>query len=156
MKTLHLAIFTGTGISIIIVTTILIFFIQSSRSNQQNLEISPPQINASVIKLTVYGLNDTYLVGQRINFNINTTSTECSRPSVILTSENGSTVWTSRPDVMFCDIVSSSWPTSWHWRLDGVDLGTLQVNETGTYGITISFFGKTIEREISVMQSRNE
>ncbi|MDH2908183.1 MAG: hypothetical protein PXX83_08830 [Candidatus Nitrosotalea sp.] len=152
MKTLHFAIITGVGISIIIVATILIFFTPAYRTNQQNL-ISQSQTNASVIKLTVYGLNDAYLVGQRINFNINTTSTECSRPHVILTSESGSNVWTNRPDAMFCDIISSSWPTSWHWRLDRGDLGVLQINKTGTYHITISFLGKTIEREFSVISS---
>jgi len=125
----------------------------SNRVNPQNLEISPSQINTSVIKLTVYGLNDTYLVGQRINFDINTTSTECSRPHVILTSENGSTIWTNRPDAMFCDTISSSLPTSRHWRLDSGDLGSLQVNQTGIYKITIGFFGKTLEKQFSVISS---
>ncbi|SHO44927.1 exported hypothetical protein [Nitrosotalea sinensis] len=154
MKTPHLTIITGIGISVIIVATVLIFFSPSNVTTRQNL-IPPSQINPSVITLTVYGLNDTYLVGQRINFNINTTSTECSRPHVILTSENGSTIWTNRPDVMFCDIISSSWPASWHWRLDNGDLGVLRVNQTGTYKMIISFFGKTIEREFSVISSSN-
>lgn len=152
MKSLYIAIITGTGISIIVISTFLFFFMMPNRTNQQNLEIRPSQINTSIITISIEGLNETYLVGQQINFNITTTSGECSRPSITLTNENGSVVWTNRPDPMFCDMMTS-WPTTWHWKLDSGDLGTLQVNETGIYKITISLFGKTMEREFSVVSS---
>jgi len=151
---LYITIITGTGISIIVVSAFLFFFMMPNRTNQQNLEIHPSQINTSIITIRVEGLNETYLVGQQIRFNITTTSGECSRPRITLTSENGSTVWTNRPDAMFCDMMTS-WPTTWHWNLDSGDLGILQVNETGIYKITISFFGKTFEREFSVIPSNN-
>ncbi|MDE1863063.1 MAG: hypothetical protein KGI33_09140 [Thaumarchaeota archaeon] len=153
MKTLHLAIITGTGISIIIATTILLII--PSNNGNHTMQGSPSQINTSVIGIAVNGLNDTYYVGHPIKFGIITNSTECSRPHVTLTNENGNVVWANRPDVMFCDIISSSWPTTWHWNLDSGDLGSLQVNETGTYKITISFFGKTLEKQFSVIPQEN-
>ena len=109
--------------------------------------------NSHDVKIAVSGLNDTYLVGQRINFNLTTTSKECSRPHVTLTSANGSIVWTNRPDVMYCDVTSASWqPLPWHWRLDDGGLGSMRINETGTYKITITFLGKIFEKEITIRQ----
>ena len=109
--------------------------------------------NSHDVKIVVSGLNDTYLVGQRINFNLTTTSKECSRPHVTLTSANGSIVWTNRPDFMFCDVISASWePLPWHWILDDGGLGSIRINETGTYKMTITFLGKIFEKEINIRQ----
>ncbi|MDE1814848.1 MAG: hypothetical protein KGI05_09345, partial [Thaumarchaeota archaeon] len=109
--------------------------------------------NSHDVKIVVSGLNDTYLVGQRINFNLTTTSKECSRPHVTLTSANGSIVWTNKPDFMFCDVTSASWqPLPWHWILDDGGLGSIRISETGTYKMTITFLGKIFEKEISIHQ----
>ena len=156
MKTLHLTIITGTGIGLVVIMIFLLFLMTPNGSNQQNPEIHSSYENSSDVKIIVNDLNDTYLVGQRINFNLTTISKECSRPHLTLTEENGSMVWTSRPDAMFCDVISASWHTApRHWTIDSGGLGNLQVNKTGIYKMTIQFLGKTLEKQFSVIQSNN-
>jgi hypothetical protein len=147
----YLHVFTIIGLAILAIAGFALYFMESSIVSQQNSEISIFQRNSTGIKLSVDSLNDQYLVGQQIDFNITTTSKQCSRPSVIVTSENGTIIWTSRPDPMYCDIVANSWPRTQNWHLTEGGLGSLAIYEEGIYKIGISFLGNTIEKTLRII-----
>ncbi len=150
MKKWNLLIIGMIGLALIATVGFVLFLMESNIANQQKSTISLFQKNSSGIKLTVDGLNDTYLVGQHINFNITTTSKECSRPHIMLTNKNGNVTWTERPAPMFCD-ARPSWSDTRNWRLTEGDLGSLTVYEKGVYKITISFLGNVIEKNLHIV-----
>ncbi|HET7336473.1 MAG TPA: hypothetical protein VFJ23_01105 [Candidatus Nitrosotalea sp.] len=150
MKTLYFSIIIGTGIAVAIIVSFMLFFMMSGRFNQHNSEHILTQENSSDVKLTVSGLNDTYLVGQRINFNITTTAKGCSWPHVIVTRENGSILWNDSHNPMFCDTIANSGPQTWNWNFDNGSLGSLAIRDAGTYKMTISFHGNTMEKDLRI------
>lgn len=151
----YLPVFTIIGLVILAIAGFALYFMESSIVSQQNSEISIFQRNSTGIKLSVDILNDQYLVGQPIEFNITTTSKQCSRPSVVVTSENGTIIWTSRLDPMYCDIVTNSWTVTQNWHLTEGSLGSLVIYEEGIYKIGISFLGNTMEKTIRIIPTYN-
>jgi hypothetical protein len=94
---------------------------------------------------TFDGLNDTYKSGQKIYFGIEHKGyaevQQCSFPVVVAKYENH-IVWQSNLFILSCPPITKKEfsYSEYEWQLGNSDLGTMILNQTGTYSIAVSWF----------------
>ncbi len=111
-------------------------------------------------KLTIYGLKDTYHVGQEIDFKfrINGFGTSCEQPSVIVRNSEQQIAWQS---VQYASGCGSNEPghredeaylgNETHLGYDYNGYGVLAIKQSGTYFMNISWLDGNVTREFTVI-----
>ncbi|MDE1863552.1 MAG: hypothetical protein KGI33_11660 [Thaumarchaeota archaeon] len=108
------------------------------------LYLYPP--NESSDGLSVEGLNDTYTVGQPINFTVKFSgeSLSCSYPRVVLTTDNNILAWSNFGPLMMCDPADTVEQRQLSWPVDVEELHPMK--NSGSYNLVIIWNGKTLHK----------
>ncbi|MDH2907986.1 MAG: hypothetical protein PXX83_07840 [Candidatus Nitrosotalea sp.] len=101
-------------------------------------------------QLTVTGLNDSYKVGQPIEFNTEMKGygTVCRNPQLSISYTDGTELWTGPETVTVCDPGMGDFDINYDVSQLG---GPVVLNQTGSYGIMVEYGADTVFKKINVV-----
>ena len=101
-----------------------------------------------VNELTVEGFQDTYKVGEKINFTIKFKGPySCDVPSSTVKDKENKTIWKSPFMLLLCDPDITGYGES-KWKFG--NLYSLILNQTGSYHMEISYSDKMLEKGLEI------
>jgi hypothetical protein len=162
MKTLHLSIITGSGITVAVIIGIL-FLIESHNdiANPQTISVGTSRNNSKLYTvIDTLGLNNTYNVFQTIHFSVIVHGYgfyPCIEPDVTIYNDDSpnNPVYHENRGILTCKAVYNEQPENYTIYYQEPDHPYItSLNQTGNYILHISVGNTTAQKQFSVIEAK--
>ncbi|MEO9307588.1 MAG: hypothetical protein ABI342_04650 [Nitrososphaera sp.] len=162
MKTLHLAIITGSGIAVVVIIGIL-FLLESHNgtTNPQTIPVGTLQNDSKFYTIIdTPGLNDTYKVFQTIHFSIIVHGYgfyPCIQPDVTIYNNDKphNPVYHENRGILLCKAVYNAQPENYTIYYQEPDYSYItNLNQTGNYTLNISVGDISVQKQFTVIEAK--